>query len=270
MIEFFSHYPFLLNALLASILVSISAGVIGALVVSSKSVFLTGGVAHGTFGGVGIALFFGFSTMLGAALSAIFMALIMGWVKLRYKDSLDSYIAALWAMGMAIGVICMDLSQGYGKDLSSYLFGSIIAVSTEDLWYIGIFDVFLILIITIFYREILGIFYDFEFCQLKGIWVKTLSMLSFVLIALGVVMSMSVAGLILVISILSIPAYIAGFFSSSLRSQMALSSLLSLVLMWSGFALSYGYDLSIGPCVVLVSVFALFLVLSLRYFRGKA
>lgn len=264
-VDFFNHYPFLLNAFLASLLISISAGIIGTLVVGSRSVFLTGGVAHGAFGGVGIALFFGFSTMLGAMLSAVVMAIVMGWVKLIYKDSLDSYIAALWSMGMAIGVICMDLSQGYGRDLSSYLFGSIIAVSREDLWYIGIFDVFLLLLISIFYREILSVFYDFEFCQLKGVWVKTISMLSFILIAIGVVMSMSVAGLILVISILSIPAYIAGFFGSSLRSQMALSVLISLFLMWGGFGLSYYYDLSIGACVVVVSVLALFCVVSSRY-----
>ncbi|WP_104696834.1 MULTISPECIES: metal ABC transporter permease [unclassified Helicobacter] len=258
MIDFFRDYPFLFNAFCASLLISLCAGIIGSLVVSSKSVFLTGGVAHSAFGGVGIALFFGFSTMLGASLIAILMALLMAYVTLKHKNSLDSYIAALWAFGMAIGVICIDLSKGYGSDLSSYLFGSIIAVSTQDLIIIAFFDCFLILFISIFYTEVLSIFYDREFCQLKNINTTLFLVIMFILMSLGVVMSMSVAGLILVISILSIPAYIASFFALSLKTQMILSSIFSLIFIWSGFGISYAFDLSIGACVVIVSVCALF------------
>ena len=261
LIHFFRDYPFLLNAFLASILVSICAGIVGSLVVSSKSVFFTGGVAHGAFGGVGLALFFGFSTTLGAGIAAILMAILMGYIRLKYQSTLDSYIAALWALGMAIGVICMDLSQGYGQDLSSYLFGSIISVSKNDLYLIGIFDLVLLIFVLIFYYEILSIFYDNDFCRLKKIKIHSFTIVSFVLISLGVIMSMSVAGLILVISILSIPAYIAALFAPSLRVQMFLSSLFSLLFMWIGFWFSYQFNLSIGACVVIASVVALFLVL---------
>ena len=264
MFGIFESYPFLLNAFIASILVSVCAGVVGALIVSSKSVFLTGGVAHGAFGGVGVALFFGFSTTLGASIAAILMALIMVYATLKHKNALDNYIAALWALGMAIGVICIDLSQGYGSDLSSYLFGSVIAVSRGDLYQIAFFDVLLLGFVGVFYREILSILYDGEFCRLKRINTQLFYVVIFVLVSLGIVMSMSVAGLILVISILSIPAYIAALFAPSLRIQMLLSWIFSLVLMWVGFGFSYALDLSIGACVVVVSVCSLFLVLLLR------
>ncbi|CBG39979.1 metal ABC transporter permease [Helicobacter mustelae] len=254
MLDFFRDYPFLYNAFLASFLISICAGIVGSIVVSSKSVFLTGGVAHGAFGGVGLALFFGFSATLGASIAAVLMALLISFIYFRYKNFLDSYVAALWAFGMAIGVICIDLSKGYGSDISSYLFGSIIAVSTQDLWRIGIFDGILILFVSVFYREILSIFYDTEFCQLKKIPTTFFQILIFIFVSLGVVMSMSAAGLILVISILSIPAYIAHVFASSLREQMFYSWIFSLCFMWGGFYLSYKMDLSIGACVVVVSV----------------
>lgn len=268
MIDFFQNYPFLLNAFLASILISFCSGIIGSLVVSSKNVFLTGGVAHGAFGGVGLALFFGFSTTLGASIAAIFMAILIAYITLKYKNVLDSYVAALWALGMAVGVICIDLSKGYGSDLSSYLFGSLIAVSSQDLFLIAFFDCFLIVFICIFYTEILSIFYDKEFCQLKQINTPLFLTIMFVLMSLGVVMSMSVAGLILVISILSIPAYIAGFFAPSLKIQMLLSFIFSLIFIWSGFGISYAFDLSIGACVVIVSVCSLFFILFIRKLIG--
>ncbi|MDU7693672.1 MAG: metal ABC transporter permease [Helicobacter sp.] len=263
MLAFFSAYPFLLNALIGSFLVSIVAGIIGSMVVSSKSVFLAGGVAHSAFGGVGIALFFGFSTILGAGIVAVISGLIMAYTAFWHEKRLDSHIAAIWAFGMAVGVISMDLSPGYGSDISSYLFGSIIAISTQDLVQIGIFDLILLAFVAIFYREIFGIFYDSHFCQLKNIKVRAFYTIIYVLISLGVVMSMSVGGLILVISILSIPAYIASIFAKSLAAQMWISWALSLFFIWSGFGISYAFDLSIGACVVIVSTICMGIVLAL-------
>ncbi|MCE3039417.1 metal ABC transporter permease [Helicobacter anatolicus] len=269
MLDFFATYPFLWNAFVASFLVSICAGIIGTIVVSSKSVFLTGGVAHGAFGGVGLALFFGINTTIGASIAAVLMALFVAFASLRYKNFLDSYVAALWSLGMAIGILCIDVSQGYGRDISSYLFGSILAVSTQDLYQITIFNIVLILFIVVFYNEILSVFYDSEFCKLKEINTGFFQIIVFIFIALGVVMSMSVAGLILVVSILSIPAYIANLFTSSLKQQMFLSWFLSLIFMWSGFFMAFSMDLSVGACVVVVSVLCMILALCFKVFLRR-
>ncbi|PAF48708.1 hypothetical protein BKH41_05435 [Helicobacter sp. 12S02232-10] len=257
-------YSFIQNALIASFLISICAGIIGSIVVSNKTVFLTGGVAHSAFGGVGVALFFGFNATLGASLAGVLMALLMVYATLKYKDKIDTFIAASWALGMAIGIILIDLTPGYGSDLTSYLFGSIIAVAPNDILSIAIFDIVLLIFVIFYYRELLSIFYDSEFCQLKKINVQIFNIVIFVLVSLGVVMSMSAAGLILVLSILSIPAYIATMFVSSLKFQMLFSWVLSLIFMWSGFFISYIYDLSVGACIVVVSVIGMGLAILLK------
>ncbi|PAF42478.1 metal ABC transporter permease [Helicobacter sp. 11S02596-1] len=274
MIEFLS-YGFIQNALLASFLISICAGVIGSIIVSNKSVFLAGGVAHSAFGGVGVALYFGFNATLGACIAGVLMALLMAYAVHLHQNKIDTFIAASWALGMAIGIILIDLTPGYSSDITSYLFGSIIAVAPSDIVAIGVFDVVLLVFVGVYYRELLSIFYDSEFCRLKKINIHFFNIAVFVLVSLGVVMSMGVAGLILVLSILSIPAYIATMFVASLRSQMVLAWLLSLVFMWGGFLISYAYDLSVGACIVIVSVLGMGLailakntILNLKY-KGK-
>ncbi|MDO7253646.1 metal ABC transporter permease [Helicobacter cappadocius] len=251
--EFFS-YSFVQNALIASFFISICAGIIGSIVVSNKTVFLTGGVAHSAFGGVGVALYFGFNATLGASFAGVLMGLLMVYATNKYKNRIDTFIAASWALGMAIGIILIDLTPGYGSDITSYLFGSIIAVAPNDIVSIAIFDLVLVVFVVVYYRELLSIFYDSEFCRLKKINVQVFNIIIFILVSLGVVMSMGVAGLILVLSILSIPAYIATMFASSLKAQMFLSWGLSLLFMWIGFFVSYVYDLSIGACIVIASV----------------
>ncbi|PAF53294.1 hypothetical protein BKH42_06660 [Helicobacter sp. 13S00482-2] len=268
MSEFFS-YSFVQNALIASFLISICAGIIGSIVVSNKTVFLTGGVAHSAFGGVGVALYFGFNATLGASLAGVLMGLLMVYAVNKYKNRIDTFIAASWALGMAIGIILIDLTPGYGSDITSYLFGSIIAVAPSDIISIAVFDVVLLIFVFMYYQEILSIFYDSEFCTLKKLNVQIFNIIIFVLVSLGVVMSMGVAGLILVLSILSIPAYIATMFVSSLRSQMFLSWALSLLFMWIGFFVSYVYDLSIGACIVIASVLGMAIAILLKKLSYK-
>lgn len=260
MIELLS-YGFIKNALIASFFISIIAGIIGSIIVSNKTVFLAGGVAHSAFGGVGVALYFGFNATFGATLAGVIMALLMMYAVTKYKNRIDTFIAASWAFGMAIGVILIDLTPGYGSDITSYLFGSIIAVAPLDIISIGVFDIVLLVFVIVYYREILSIFYDSEFCKLKHINVKLFTTIIFILVSVGVVMSMSIAGLILVLSILSIPAYIAAMFVASLRAQMFLAWACSLAFMWIGFGFSYTYDLSIGACIVIVSALAMALAI---------
>lgn len=260
---------FIQNALIVAVLISLCGGIIGALMVSNKIVFLSGGVAHSAFGGVGLALYFGFSTMLGAGLMAVFMSLILLYFMLFKKQNIDAFIAASWAFGMALGVILIDITPGYGTDITSYLFGSILAVSTSDIWMILVYNILLLMFVSVYYREILSISYDEVFCRLKHLRVNLFILTIFIFISLGIVASMSVAGLILVLAILSIPAYIAGMFVDSLRKMMICGSVLSLIFIIAGFCLSYHYDLSIGACVVMCAVCGMVIASCARFLLNK-
>ncbi|CUU40032.1 MULTISPECIES: metal ABC transporter permease [Helicobacter] len=268
MADLFS-YNFVWLALLVSFLVSICSGIIGSMIVANKNVFVAGGVAHSAFGGVGLALFCGFSTMLGAMLFGVIMALFLSYAFLYQRQRLDAYVGASWAFGMAIGVILIDLTPGYSNDISSYLFGSILAVGFDEIIAMAIFDIFIIIFVSLYYYKILNLFYDSEFCALKGMNINLWTTLIFVCIAIGVVISMNVAGLILVLAILSIPAYIANLFTHSLRAMMWLSWLISLIFMWLGFFVAYWYNISVGACIVVLLSLAMFFAIIIHKFTRR-
>lgn len=263
MLELFS-YKFVWVALLASFLVSICSGIIGSIIVANKNVFIAGGVAHSAFGGVGIALFCGFSTTFGAMIFSVLMALFFAYASLYQRQHLDSYMGASWAFGMAIGVILMDLTPGYNHDISSYLFGSLIATDSNDLLIMAGFDLFMIIFVVMYYHNILSLFYDREFCKLRGMNISIWTTLIFILIALGVVISMNVAGLILVLAILSIPAYMASLFTHSLKAMMLYSWVISLLFMYAGFFIAWVYNLSIGACIVILLSVGMFIALAIQ------
>lgn len=264
---------FIQNAIIIAVLIAICGGIVGALIVSNKIVFLSGGVAHSAFGGVGIALYFGFNAMLGASLMAVFMSLILLYFALFKKQNIDSFIAASWAFGVALGIILIDITPGYALDITSYLFGSILATSREDVWIIFIYDVLLVAFVVIYYREILSISYDEIFCKLKSLRTQIFLTIIFIFISLGIVMTMNVAGLILVLAILSIPSYIAGMFVNSLCKMMILASILSLIFIFAGFILSYNYNISVGACVVMSAICGSLIAQIIKYikdyFNGK-
>ena len=260
---------FVWMALLVSFLVSVVSGVIGSIAVANKKGFVAGSVAHSAFGGGGLALFCGFSPTLGAVLFAIGVALFLSWADRHFGDRLDSYMGAIWAFGMALGVVFIDLTPGYNSDIASYLFGSIIAVSDEEALAIAVYDVVLLGFVGVYYRQILGLLYDEAFCRVQGVSSVWLGGVIFVFIAVGVVMSMSVAGLILVLAILSIPAYIAQLFVASLRAMMVVGFALSLAFMWVGFFLAYWLNISPGACIVLLMCVGMLISLGVRSILQK-
>ncbi len=165
---------FMQHALLAGGFVSLACGIIGSLVVVNRIVFLSGGIAHAAFGGIGLAFFLGFSPFLGAALFAAAVSIIMGVVSFKVRHRSDTVIGVLWAIGMAVGVILIDLTPGYHVDLMSYLFGSILTVPGSDLWLMGCMDVIILLVILVFYKEFVAVSYDEEFAFVVGIPVAPL------------------------------------------------------------------------------------------------
>ncbi len=263
MIEALS-YEFIQNALIAGLLVSLASGIIGSLIVVNRMVFLAGGIAHTAYGGIGLAVYFGLPIFLGASLFAVIASLIIAVITLKERERMDTFVGLMWAVGMAVGVVLIDLTPGYQADFMSYLFGSILAVSHFDLWFMGGLLAIIVLIMTFWYREILAVSYDSEYASLRGINVKFFYTLILVLSALTVVVAIKVVGLILVIALLTIPVYIAEKLSTTLYMMMILSGIFSALFTLSGLWFSYEYDIASGASIILISALTLFLFLGTK------
>lgn len=268
MIEALS-FEFMQHAIIAGVLVSLASGIIGSLVVVNRMVFLAGGIAHTAYGGIGLALFLGIPIFVGASIFAVGAALLMAFLTIKHRNRIDTFIGLIWAVGMAIGVILIDLTPGYNVDLLSYLFGSILAVSLDDLYYMGGLLFVVGAIVIIWYREILSVSYDSEFASLRGINVPMFYTLILVLSALTIVIAIKVVGLILVIAMLTIPVYIAEKLSKSLFGMMFLSGFIASIFTVLGLWISYVFDLTSGATIILVSAISLILFLVLEKLQNR-
>ena len=247
------QFDFMRNALMAGVLVSIACGIIGSLVVVNRIVFISGGIAHAAYGGIGLGYFFGFNPVLGAIAFALVSALGMGWVARKTRQRSDTIIGVMWAIGMAIGIIAIDLTQGYKADLMSYLFGSILTVSQQNLIIMLILDLIIGAMVVLFHKELLAISFDPLFATTRNVPVDGLYLMLVGAIALTVVMVMQVVGLIMVIALLTIPAAIAGQFVEDIKQMMLYSSYLGIIFTTVGLWLSYTWDLTSGATIILVS-----------------
>jgi len=266
--------PFMQRVLIAALLASVAAGIVGTYVVVKRISSVTGGLAHAAFGGVGLGYFLGFNPMWGAAGFGLLSGLGIGFVYRRLGSGLDTAISMFWAAGMALGVVFIALTPGYAPDLTTYLFGSILFVSWPYLALVAALDV-VILGTTIFlYRAFEAVAFDEEFATVVGLPVDRLLLLLFALIALSVVTLIQVVGIILAIALLTVPAETARGWSSSLRGMMLLAGAISAGCMLLGIFLSYAladlYELSVpsGPLVILLAVSAYAVsVVALRFRR---
>jgi len=261
------QFEFIQHALIAGILVSFAAGIIGSLIVVNRMVFLAGGMAHASYGGIGMAVYFGFPIFLGASLFAVAAAMLIATLTMHTRHRMDTFIGLIWAVGMAIGVIFIDLTPGYNVDMMSYLFGSILAVSTEDIYFMAALLAIILFVITFWYRDILAVSYDSEYAALRGVNVRFFYTLILILSALTVVIAIKVVGLILVIAMLTIPVYIAEKLSTSLLSMMFISGLIATLFTLAGLWFSYTYNLTSGASIILISAASLGAFLLL--YKGK-
>lgn len=253
------QFEFMRNALMAGFVASIICGVIGTLVVVNRLVFLSGGIAHSAYGGIGLAFFLGIPYLLGATVFAFGSAMIMAAVSLRTKERTDTIIGAMWSMGMATGILLLDLTPGYNVDLMSYLFGSILSVPGSELVIMALLTCVILLLVLYYYGDLLLMSYDEEFAQVRGVPVKRLYFLLIGMVAVTVVMVVQVVGLILVIALLTIPPYIAEKYTSSLLQMMVLSSLLGMIFIFCGLSASYLFDLTSGAAIIFVAGIVFFL-----------
>ncbi len=257
-------FELLLNPIIASILLSISIGIIGTLMLINKSHFIAASIAHGSYGGIGIAIYFGFSILLSTTLFALFLAIILAIITYHNKERSDTLIGVIWAVGMSIGIILSDLTPGYHVDLMSFLFGDILMIPTDDLYFMLVVNSILIISISLLYHRFLALFYDREFAELAGLRVKLIHTYLLILMALTVVMSIRSVGLILVIALFTIPPFVAEKFTNRLYMTMILSSLLAFIFCLIGLFISYELDISATPAIILSASVAFFISLILK------
>ena len=262
------QFDFMRNALCAGVLVSIACGIIGTFVVVNRIVFISGGIAHAAYGGIGLGYFFQINPILGAIFFALMSAMGMGLVVRKTQQRADSIIGVMWAVGMAIGIILIDLTPGYKADLMSYLFGSILTVSTENLTIIFLLDIIIIIIVALFYKEFLAISFDPVFAVTRNVPVDSLYLLLVGAIALTVVMVMQVVGLILVIALLTIPAAVAGQFFKDIKSIMLAASLFGILFTTIGLGISYYFNVTSGAAIILVSGMIYLISLGIKQFSS--
>lgn len=272
MIEFFSNlisYDFMRNALLAGALVSIACGVMGTLVVLNRIVFLSGGIAHAAYGGVGLAFYLGIDPVIGAVVFSLLSSLGMGIVQRKTQQRSDTLIGVMWAVGMALGIIFINLSPGYKADLMSYLFGSIFAVTHLDILLMLVVTLLILVLVTIFYKVLLAISFDETFARVRNIPVDALYLMMITLVGLTVVVAMRVVGLIMIIALLTIPAAIANLFVKRMWKIMLLASSLSMLFTFTGLLLSYTLNLTSGATIILVAGASYLLAFMLRALYKK-
>ena len=258
------QFEFMQNALFAGILVSIASGIIGSLIVVNRMVFLAGGIAHTSYGGIGLAIFLGLPIFLGASVFAILAAILIAQITLNNKNRIDTFIGLIWSVGMAIGIMFVDMTPGYNVDLMSYLFGSILAVTNEDIYFMIALLAIIITIVSLWYRDILAVSYDIEYSKLRGININLFYTLMLVLSALTIVISIKVIVLILVIAMMTIPVYIAEYLSKSLWGMMMISAIVATIFTIIGLYISYTYNITSGAAIILTAAISLILFLISR------
>jgi len=259
-----TQHGFLQNAVLASVLASSACGMVGTYVVVKRIGFLAGGIAHAVLGGMGAALFFGFLPMLGALVTAVVAALVLGLVKLHAREQEDILISAFWAAGMAVGILFISQTPGYQVDLITYLFGNVLLVSNQQLLMMLILNVVLVITIILFYKQFTAITFDEEFARLRGLPVTALYLTLLCLTAVSIVLMIQVVGLILVIALLTLPAAISQHYTQTMKSMMGLAVVLGTLFCFTGLGVSYSLDVPSGATIILVTALA-YLILTVLH-----
>ena len=248
------EYTFFQRALLGSLLASIACGVIGTYIVTRRLVFISGGLTHASFGGIGIGLYAGISPILTASLFSVLSAFGVEWLSKRQDMREDSAIAVFWTFGMAVGVIFSFLAPGFTPDLSAYLFGNILTITQSDLWFIGGVTTALVLFFTLSLRSIVAIAFDREFALSQRLPVRQIEYLLMMLIALTVVACLRMVGIVLVISLLTLPQMTANLFSHSFKRIIWLSILIGQISCLGGLLLSYHLNIPSGASIIFISI----------------
>lgn len=257
-------YGFFIHALWASFFAALSCGIIGTYIVSRRIVFVSGGITHSSFGGIGIGYFLGWNPLIGAAIFAVLSGLGIQLFAQKAKVREDSSIAIWWSLGMAIGIIFIYMTPGYAPNLMSYLFGSILTVTTIEIWLMAALSIILLLTFILFYRTILYVAFDPDFAKTTGLPVGLINYLMISLIAITIVLNIRVVGIILILSLLTLPQATANLFTKDFKKMIAFSVLFAFLGSFAGLLISFFIDIPSGASIIftLVVLFGLMKVWS--------
>ena len=248
------EYSFFQNALLGSLLASVLCGFIGTYIVTRRLVFISGGITHASFGGIGLGVFLGINPILSALVFSVLSAFGVQWMSRRGDVREDSAIAVFWTFGMSLGIICCFLSPGFMPDLPSFLFGSILTISQPDLWLLFVLLVVVAVVFALLYRTILSVAFDADFARSQRLPVAFIEYLMMALIALTIVGTLRMVGIVLSISLLTIPQMSANVLTHNFKRMIAWSIVIGWVDCLMGLGLSYALNVPSGASIIFVSI----------------
>ena len=248
------QYAFFRNALIGSVFTCISCGIAGSYIVSRRLVFISGGITHASFGGLGLGFYLGISPVLSALLFSIASAFGVEWLSKRQDVREDSAIAAIWALGMALGIICIYLTPGYSPNISAYLFGNILTITLSDIGFAGMLAIVLSILFLIFFKPILYTAFDSEFAKTQGVKVALIEHFMMLVIAVTIVSSIRLIGIMLLMSLLTVPQMTANLFTSRLQKIILYSIGLGIAGCISGLFLSYYLNIPSGAAIIFVQI----------------
>lgn len=258
--EFFTdlmQYGYLSNALAACVLSGITCGIIGTYVVCRRLVFLAGGITHSSFGGLGIAFYLGANPIAGAMIFAVASALGIEWATDRGRIREDSAIGIIWSVGMAVGALFMSLRPGYTSgDLSAFLFGSIVTVTRGDVIALGILTLIILTGTLLWLRPIMYVAFSRDFSRSRGIQTQLISYLMAALIAAAIVLSIRIMGIVLLISLLTMPVVAVNTLCKSYRTIVWYAPLIAVVANVAGLFVSYQFEVPPGAAIIFILTFA--------------
>ena len=262
MIDAILNYTFMQNALIAALLASIVTGIIGTIAIEKKLISMSGGIAHASFGGIGFGYLLGFEPIWGGLLFAVGSSVLISRISKNAKMKADTMIGILWSFGMALGILFISLTPGYMPDMTSYLFGDILSVSSGSLIYMAIFTVVIVFVFIMFFHHLIMYLFDEEYAKARGINTKLLEWIVYIMIPIGIIVLIKIVGIILTIALMTIPVSIAQMLFKTIKSVILSSIVISALFSIIGLTISYYVNIPSGVCIILLGT-VVYLVLTL-------
>lgn len=270
MINAILNYTFMQNALFAALLASVVTGIIGTIAIEKKLISMSGGIAHASFGGIGFGYLLGFEPIWGGLVFAVGSSVLISRISKNSKMKADTMTGILWSFGMALGILFISLAPGYMPDMTSYLFGDILSVSTASLIYMAVFTVVIVFVFIMLFNHLIIYLFDEDYAKARGINTKLLEWIVYIIIPIGIMVLIKIVGIILTIALMTIPVSIAKLICKSIKRVIGVSILLSILFSTIGLVISYYVNIPSGVCIILLStVVYLILLLVKRRIQKK-
>lgn len=257
-------YAFFRNALLGSLFASIACGIIGTYVVTKRLVFISGGITHASLGGLGIGFYFSLSPILSAMVFSIFSAFGIQWLSQKQGVREDSAIAVFWSLGMAIGIVLTFLTPGYAPNLSEYLFGNILTITRGDIIALLVLSLILLFFFILFYHAIVSVSFDAEFARTRRLPTQFIEYAMMLFIAVTIVLSIRLVGIVLLMSLITVPQMTANLFTVNYSKIIFLSVILSFAGCVTGLLLSYYLNVPSGAFIIFVLIIMFFIARGIK------